>query len=99
MTTDIASGLRLALYPLYYIDQVSTFDGLTESQAKCLPSDRRVLLEALEWICANPGADFQHVLPNLHHSNEDILAYARVLLHQLNASGSTPSSPHASSPP
>lgn len=83
MKNDFPIGLRAALYPLYYIDDLTQFRGLTETQLRCLPDDKAPLIEGLEWAVANPNRDFNAVLPDMKHNAAEIVVYAATVLRQL----------------
>ena len=76
-------GLRLALYPLYYIRNIGGFAGLTEDMMRTLPKDTTPIIEGLKWAAEHPDFDFTSVLPNLGYSNQDICGYVTVFLRQL----------------
>lgn len=74
------SILMFALYRLYYIDDVTTFDGFSADDLLDLKDsydEHRVTLfvESVHWAVAHPEYDFLSVLPNLPHSNAAIYQY------------------------
>ena len=85
MPSDHPMALEVALYLLYYIDDLAGFGGLSERQLRTLPDDKGPLVESLQWALANPDYDFHGVLPGIRQRNSDILHYLEVLLLQLTS--------------
>lgn len=72
--------LRIPLHKLYHIENVDTFDGLTEediSSLRCEYTDEELseIIKSVRWAVQNREYDFSSLLPNLNHSNEDIYKY------------------------
>jgi len=69
--------LRIPLNKLFYIDDVSDFDGLSKKDISALKveySDEEItnIKESVAWAVDNPEYDFSSLLPNMPHSNADI---------------------------
>jgi len=82
--------LRIPLYKLYYIDDVSEFSGFTIQSLESLKceyseSELRAIVESVNWATHNPDYDFSSLLPNLQHSNEDIYKYLCTLRDSLSS--------------
>lgn len=89
--------LRIPLYKLYYIDNVSDFSGLTKKDLESLKAeyDESELIgiaESVRWATHNQNYDFASLLPNLKQSNDEIFKYLceldaslRINLHFLKA--------------
>lgn len=72
--------LKIPLYKLYYIDDISKFSGLShedirELQNEYSESELIEITRAVKWAVQNKDYDFSSLLPNLNFSNEDIYVY------------------------
>ena len=85
MTSNFNTNfLKIPLYKLYYIDDLSDFAGLTEQELESLENEYdefelKGIIESVEWAKRNPDYDFSSLLPNLQHSNEEIYGYLCIM--------------------
>ncbi len=78
--TPEENALMIPLYGLFYIDDVTAFDGLTEETLdkwKALYSEDEMngIYDGVRWAIAHPDHDFYSILSGLRHSNEDIYLF------------------------
>lgn len=75
--------LRIPLYRLYGIRNVRTEklfnDSWEKFEATYSLEERTNIINVIDWAVHNPGYDFSSLLPDLKHSNEDILFYLNQL--------------------
>jgi hypothetical protein len=66
------------------MNDVDSYSGLTDDELISLKKkypeeDVSGIIEAVDWAVNNEGYDFASMLPNLHHSNNDIYKYLCIL--------------------
>ena len=80
--------LRIPLYKLYHINDLSLFSGLSESSLKNLSSEYsseeiNEILLSIEWAIKNPKQDFKSMLPDIPFTNGEILDYLKIIHKQI----------------
>lgn len=88
ISESTAELLRYPFYKLYHLDDVSSFNGLTEEEVASFKKEYETSLQSdiinsLQWVTAHPAADLTAILPNLLCSNEDLHRFADKVLKSL----------------
>lgn len=86
---EIIKWLRIPLYKLYYIEDLSQFEGLNEQELmqwkdQYNVEEQRSIVKALGWAVNNPHYDYRSLLPNLRQSNSSIHQYIYKVYSQLS---------------
>ena len=79
--------LRYPLYKLYYLEDISNFQGLSSEELAAFREyeapQRSAIMNALKWVSENPDVDLTNVLPDLPFQNNDIHLYIEKVLASL----------------
>lgn len=73
-------ALMIPMYMLYYIDDVTSFDGFDPAQLETISetytaAELADIADAVIWACDNPELDLTDLLPDLPHNNAAIHEY------------------------
>ena len=90
---DEHKALWIPLYKLLYIDDLETFNGLSEEELDSFKSEYNKeeineIIGALKWGVKNPSYDFRSLTPGVQYKNTAIYTYIKLLLSQLVHYGS-----------
>jgi hypothetical protein len=80
--------LQIPLYKLYYVEDCTQPVVIEPQIGQLIRKDYDQptidnIIDSLVWATRNPDYDYRSLLPNIRHSNEQILQYFQNLLSQL----------------
>jgi len=87
--------LRYPLYKLYYLEDISSFKGLSATECASFLQEyedslRLEIITALKWASEHPNVDLTNILPNLPFPNNEIQLYLKRVLTSLQNSNKPP---------
>ncbi len=82
---DLADELRTVLYTIFYVEDLSAFQGLTSSQKEAFLRDHTLeelgkMRDGLRWGVANSDYNFSSLWEGLSYTDQEILRYVEILL-------------------